>query len=78
MGKSGNFIIGSLIGVALGAIVGYLLGPAQGTRFDTTYQSRLDKALDEGRLAEEKRAAELRQEFLQAKKRPATGGTGSI
>ena len=76
MGKSGNFIVGGLIGVALGAIVGYLLGPAQGTRYDATYQSRLDRALDEGRTAEEQRAAELRQEFLQAKKRPATDDSG--
>jgi len=73
MGKSGNFIFGSLIGVALGAVVGYLLGPAQGSRYDATYQSRLDRALDEGRLAEEARAEELRREFAQAKRRPATG-----
>lgn len=69
MGKSGNFIVGTLIGVAVGAVVAYLFGPAQNTRFDATYQSRLDRALDEGRLAEEAKAEEMRQEFAQAKRR---------
>ncbi len=69
MGKSGNFIVGTLIGVAVGAVVAYLFGPAQNTRFDATYQSRLDRALDEGRLAEEAKAEELRREFAQAKRR---------
>lgn len=69
MGKSGNFIVGTFIGVAVGAVVAYLLGPAQNTRFDATYQSRLDRALDEGRLAEEAKAEELRREFAQAKRR---------
>lgn len=69
MGKTGNFIVGTLIGAAIGAAVAYLFGPAQNTRYDTTYQSRLDRALDEGRLAEAERAAELRREFAQAKKR---------
>lgn len=69
MGKSGNFIVGTLIGVAVGAAVAYLFGPAQNTRFDATYQSRLDRALDEGRLAEEAKAEELRREFAQAKRR---------
>lgn len=69
MGKSSNFIVGTLIGVAVGAVVAYLFGPAQNTRFDATYQSRLDRALDEGRLAEEAKAEELRREFAQAKRR---------
>ena len=69
MGKSGNFIVGTLIGVAIGAVVAYLFGPAQNTRFDATYQSGLDRALDEGRLAEEAKAEEMRREFAQAKKR---------
>jgi gas vesicle protein len=69
MGKSGNFIVGTLIGVAVGAVVAYLFGPAQNTRFDATYQSRLDRALEEGRLAEEAKAEELRREFAQAKRR---------
>ncbi|MBX3052455.1 MAG: YtxH domain-containing protein [Caldilineaceae bacterium] len=68
MGKSENFIFGALVGAALGAVIGYLLGPAQGSRLDVTYQSRLDKALDEGRRAEEAKAAELRQEFVRAKR----------
>lgn len=72
MGKTGNFVVGGLIGVALGAVIGYLLGPAQETRFDAGYQSRLDRALDEGRRAEAERAAELRREFAQAKGRNLT------
>ena len=71
MGKTGNFIVGTLIGTALGAVVAYLFGPAQNTRYDASYQSRLDRALDEGRQAEIERAEELRQEFAQAKKRTA-------
>lgn len=71
MGKTGNFIVGTLMGVALGALVGYLLGPAQNSRFDATYQSRLDRALDEGRKAEEERAEEMRRGFVQAKRRTA-------
>lgn len=73
MGKSGNFVLGTLIGVAVGAIISYFLGPAQNSRFDQTYQSRLDRALEEGRKAEELRAEELRREFVQAKRRPAAG-----
>ncbi len=73
MGKSGNFILGTLVGIALGAVIGYILGPAQNSRLDATYQSRLDRALDEGRKAEELRAEELRREFAQAKQRPGTG-----
>jgi len=73
MGKTGNFILGGLIGAALGAAFGYLLGPAQDSRFDTAYQSRLDRALDEGRQAEQSRAEELRREFAQAKRRSKIG-----
>lgn len=71
MGKSGNFVLGTLVGVAVGAVVGYLFGPAQNTRFDAEYRSRLDRALEEGRKAEEVRKEELRREFAQAKKRTA-------
>jgi len=73
MGKSGNFVLGTLIGVAAGAVIGYILGPAQNSRFDHNYTSRLDRALDEGRKAEALRAEEMRREFLQAKRRPAAG-----
>ena len=71
MGKSGNFVLGTLVGVALGAVAGYLLGPAQGARYDATYRSRLDRALEEGRKAEAAREEELRREFVQAKRRSA-------
>ena len=67
MGKTSNFIIGGLLGAALGAAAAYLLGPAKGTRYDETYQSRLDRALAEGRKAEEAHRQALWEEFEQAK-----------
>lgn len=72
MNKTTNFVLGGLIGVALGAAAAYLLGPAQGTRYDAAYQSRLDRALEEGRKAEEAHKQALREEFERAKraKRP--------
>lgn len=67
MGKFSNLIVGTLVGTAVGVVVAYLFAPAQETRFDQTYRSRLDHALDEGRKAAAAREAELRQDFVNAK-----------
>lgn len=71
MDKTTNFVLGALVGVGIGILTGYILAPARGTRYDSTYQSRLDKAMEEGRKAAAAREAELRREFEAAKHRPA-------
>ncbi len=74
MSKTTNFVLGGLLGVALGAAAAYLLGPAQGTRYDDSYQSRLDRALEEGRKAEEAHRQALWEEFERAKRSRSGGG----
>jgi gas vesicle protein len=69
MNKTTNFILGTLLGGAIGYAVAYLLGPAHETRMDATYQSRLDKALAEGKQAADQREAELRADFIRRKGR---------
>jgi hypothetical protein len=73
MNKSVNFVFGTIVGIALGALAGYILAPARETSFDQSYQSRLDKALEEGRKAAAAREAELREEFKQSKRRNTPG-----
>ncbi len=60
-----------VIGMACGWLLGHVLGPAAETRYDTSYQSRLDRAQAEGRRAAQERQAELWQEFEQ-KRQPAS------
>lgn len=72
MSKFSNFVIGAVVGAAVGTVVTYLFGPAHETKFDATYQSRLDKALAEGQLAAQAREAELMLEFEQAKRAQTT------
>lgn len=76
MSKSVNLFLGTVVGIAVGLAVGYVLAPARNTSFDRSYQSRLDKALDEGRKAAEQREAELRAEFERAKRLRKPGQTG--
>ncbi len=62
MTKTGAALVGGLLGTLAALAVGYLYGPAPGTRYDATYRSRLDHALDEGRhAAQEHEQALLRQ-----------------
>ncbi len=77
MSKSVNFVIGTAIGIGIGALVGYVLAPARDAAFDQSYRSRLDKALAEGRKAAALREAELREEFLRAKRRNTPGTMGT-
>jgi gas vesicle protein len=76
MGKTSNFIIGALLGAAAGVAVSYLFGPANNTTYDKHYQSRLDKALSDGRRAADDAEADLRRQFeagrLPKAQRPST------
>lgn len=67
MGKTSSAIIGAAIGAVASYVVYYLLGPANNTTFDKNYQSRLDQALEEGKLAAQEHEAELRRQLSQAK-----------
>ena len=68
MGKTSSALIGAAVGIVAGFVVNYLFGAANDTTFDKNYQSRLDKALEEGRLAAEEHEAELRRQLAQAKR----------
>jgi hypothetical protein len=71
MSKGLYLVAGAALGVAVGLAYDYLFSPAtpngQPVRFDETYQSRLDWALEEGELAADAREIELRREFEVAK-----------
>lgn len=67
MGKTSSAIIGAVVGAAAAYVVYYLFSPASDTTFDKNYQSRLDKALEEGKLAAAEHEAELRRQLAQAK-----------
>jgi gas vesicle protein len=69
MGKTGAFVIGSLIGAAAAAVYAYVFAPAQGTAFDGAYRSRWDFAIDEGNRAAAEQEAALRRQVEEMKKR---------
>lgn len=69
MGKMSNFLVGAAVGAAAALVVNYLLGPANDTTFDEHYQSRVDKALADGKRAADDREAELRRQFEEGKGR---------
>ena len=72
MNKWGYIAIIGAVGAAASAVYNYLFGPAPETKFDGTYQSRLDWALSEGEKAAAQRELELRAEFeAAASSRPA-------
>ncbi len=64
-----HFFWGAVLGAAVGLAVSYLFGPAHDTAFDTRYRSRLDRALEEARRAEQETAAALRRRFEEARGR---------
>jgi len=68
MDKMSNFLIGAAVGAAAVVMVNYLLGPSNETTFDEGYQSRLDKALDDGKHAADERENELRRQFEEGKR----------
>jgi hypothetical protein len=63
MNKWGYVAIAGIVGTAIGAVYNYLFAPAPETKFDGSYQSRLDWALAEGEKAATLRELELRAEF---------------
>lgn len=64
----GSFVWGTLLGAAAGLAIAYVFGPAHDTTFDTRYRSRLDKALEEARKAEQETMLALRRRFEEAKR----------
>ncbi len=67
MGKTTYLLIGGLVGAAAGLVYTYVFGPARGTRYDGTYRSRWDWAIEEGRRAAIEQEAELRRQLELAK-----------
>ncbi|MEX1019650.1 MAG: hypothetical protein WDZ49_08325 [Litorilinea sp.] len=70
MSKTIYLLVGAAVGAAAGLAYDYLFSPAQATKFDKTYRSRLDWALEEGEKAADARELELRLEFEAAKQKP--------
>lgn len=70
MSKTLYFVVGAAVGAAAGLVYDYLFSPARATKFDGSYRSRLDWALDEGEKAADLREQELRLEFEAAKVAP--------
>ena len=68
MGKTSNFLIGALVGAVAALVLNYFVGPSNGTTYDQGYQSRLDKALADGKRAADEREAELRRQFEEGKR----------
>ena len=62
-------LLTSAAGAAVSVVYNYLFAPAPETKFDGSYQSRLDWALAEGERAAAQRELALRAEF-EAAKRP--------
>ncbi len=72
MNKWGYIAIIGIVGAAASTVYNYLFGPAPETKFDGSYQSRLDWALAEGEKAAAQRELEMRAEFEAASRaRPA-------
>ena len=73
MGKAENFFVGLLFGLAAGIAAAYLFGPARRTTFDAGYRSRWDRAVEEGRRAEQERKEALESELAEARRRNTPG-----
>ncbi len=70
MNRWSSLIVGAVAGIATSAVYLYLFAPARDTTFDERYQSRLDWALAEGKIAGQERELELRNELKQARLNP--------
>lgn len=70
-----TLILSLTVGVACGYALGHVLGPAPGTRFDSSYKSRLDMAVAEGQAAAAAKTKELWQEFAHRKGQSTTAAT---
>ena len=80
MNKMSNFLIGAAVGGAAALVVNYLFGPSNETTFDEGYQSRVDKALADGKQAADEREAELRHQYEEGKTKRSNldGGQASV
>lgn len=67
MGRVISFVAGATMGLAIAAVATYLFGPARDTHFDERYQSRWDRALEEGQQAAIEHEAALRRQLENAK-----------
>lgn len=70
MNKSVAVVLGGAIGALAAIAYTYLLGPAEQTRYDSSYQSRLDFALAEGQRAATEKELELTTQYRLARSRP--------
>ncbi len=68
MGKTSNLVIGIAIGAAVGVVINYLFGPTLDAEFNNLYQSRWDRAIEEGKQAAAEREAELRRQLVEAQR----------
>lgn len=72
MGKWGAALAGVLVGSAVALVYAYLLGPAPETTYDENYRSRLDDAVEQGRLAATEKEGELRGRYLELRNNALT------
>ncbi len=70
MGRVLSFIVGTAIGAAAAAVTTYLFEPARETHFDQRYQSRLDRAIAEGKTAAVEHEAALRRQLAATRQLP--------
>ena len=68
MGKTSNLVIGIAIGAAVGVVINYLFGPTLDAEFNNHYQSRWDRAIEEGKQAAAEREAEVRRQLVEAQR----------
>ncbi len=70
MGRVLSLVIGAAIGAAAAAVTTYLFEPARETQFDQRYQSRLDRAIAEGKTAAIEHEATLRRQLAATRQLP--------
>ena len=76
MNKTAFLLIGAAVGAGVALALTYLLGPADETTYDENYRSRLDFALEQGKLAGQEREDALRRQLTSLIQRPS-GSVGS-
>ena len=76
MNKTAFLLIGAAVGAGVALALTYLLGPADETTYDENYRSRLDFALEQGKLAGQEREDALRRQLTSLTQRPS-GSVGN-
>jgi hypothetical protein len=69
--KTSFLLLGATIGAGFALALTYLLGPADRTTYDENYRSRLDFALEQGKLAGQEREEALRRQLTDLTQRPS-------